>query len=849
MADEIIEGPPTPDSVATPASVATIGQWIVDNEDLKGTPDFNVMAEQYMRLSAEEGTPATEETESLGFWGGVGEAFSGNERNTPEVETLPKAGMMPELDLFSGDSEVWPQLKAAFGIAMGNQEEMAKVIQSNFPNVTVRFDSKNNPILRSGIDSKEYIISPGFDLGDIGRGGFAAGIFALTKGRGYLGTGIQGAGTQTVYEGLQKRVGGEFNEEDVLAAGLLGPAFHGVVQAGKAGWGRFAQRFLNKGAPPSSIATLPALSDEEIIIIARQAANGNNEAKIILQEMGAPDEQLLAAAQRLGIEDFLQPDHTSTNQTFIEISQAAKSFPGSKASAAEAEGLANIGQRAVELIEELGGTTDLSKVNTTVFNRLKSLIDDELQPLENKLWTDLRAKIGEASRFNPAQTLEYLEQRIASVGGRVEDLRPLERQVWDRLKPVDIEGTLNGQKIIIGQETPTYGLIEQWRGTVGAATRGQGPYADTERGAAQQLYKMLAGDVEAIAKDAGAESLQRQAKATSKLLMSFEDDNVALFGKELGKSIVPTINNSIGAMSRGDASAFINLMRRVPATLRREVAVSSIVNSFGNATKNGALNYNSYVRWYEGLLRNREAKAVLDKALGPEARKTFRDLYDISKGVNRAIQEKIRTGRPRGIVEGLNEADTLLNKLWDIGKRSALGVPVEVGLQFAGMPPMYGMVSAITAATTRTLSKKEALAALDSVMSSPAFVNALRSAGTAQEQQAARQLANSTPFKRFMQEVGLPPTDGESFIISAFQAGRAGYFDGYTDEVPVVPETDIPEVAPPQARVQPPAPPARGVPGFGQQAVAQGSSPPAPNLNGPASREMLKDLFPFDSIA
>ena len=67
-------------------------------------------------------------------------------------------------------------------------------------------------------------------------------------------------------------------------------------------------------------------------------------------------------------------------------------------------------------------------------------------------------------------------------------------------------------------------------------------------------------------------------------------------------------------------------------------------------------------------------------------------------------------------------------------------------------------------------------------------------------------------------------------------------------------EVDITEepIPPPQARVQPPAPPTRGIPGMG--GATPGAAPaPSPMAQGPqvasqSSREMLKSLFPMDTL-
>ena len=170
--------------------------WIVANKDKRGTPEFDSVAAAYQQsLEAEAAVPATlptaPEGEEMGFFEGVGEAFTGERRATDLTRTLPSYQRMPEFDKFFS----MPVFKTAVGTIMGSPEEMAQVIKTQFPEVRVRFDEKGNPILKSGIDDQEYVIEPGFELSDIPRAGAATAMFALTKGRGLFGTMAQGAGT------------------------------------------------------------------------------------------------------------------------------------------------------------------------------------------------------------------------------------------------------------------------------------------------------------------------------------------------------------------------------------------------------------------------------------------------------------------------------------------------------------------------------------------------------------------------------------------------------------------------------------------------------------------------------
>jgi len=845
-------------TTSQPVTADEVGSWLLEHSSYKDSSneqeqaDFNLMVEEYDRLRAVESAadvPSLEPvqadpTQDLGFIGGIQEAFTGSARQTPEVEALPRMNEMPELQFaFS-----MPLFKTAFGTIMGDQKEMADVISTNFPEVSVRYDSAGNPILRSAVNDREYIIAPGFEASDIPRFLSGAALFSVLRGRGYAGSAAAGGATQATYEGLQEMAGGEFDLPDVAAATAAGPVFLAFTNALKAGYATTLGRLFNKKVPPANAIDAPVYTDEELVDLARRSAEGSRTAQQELARLGAPDEKVLEAARRLGIEEHLQPDHLSTDQVFREISQAAKSGAGGQRAAQEVEGLQTVGQRALDLINELGGSTDLSRISGQVFRNLRNLIDNKLQPLENKLWNSLRSKIGEANRFSPSNTLAYLEERIAKVGGNPDDLFPLEKDVYNKLRPRDIMGKEGGKKVVVGQENPTYTLIDDWRKQVGAATKGRGAYGDkTDQGVAKELYKVMSRDAEAIALESGAEAAFKAAKDATKLLIATEDDVMSLFSKDLGNSLVPRIKSAIEAMGRGDSSKFISLMNKLPEGLRRRVAVSSVVNSFGRAFKYGELNFNSYSKWYEGLLRNREAKAVLDRTLGPEARKTFRDLYTISKNIKLSLDEKIRTGRPRGALEGLTEADSFLNKLWETAKRSAVGLPVEAGATYAGIPNGYALSMAIASAATRSMTKKESTKALDTLMGSPVFLNAIKNAGTAQEVQAADALANSAPFKRFLKAVNLPATEAQTFIMSAFQAARESAQEAFQDEAPAVEE----EMVVPVTSVKRPAPPTRGLP-TGEAPMPAPAGPqmaqaPSPTDQGPSqSRQMLADLFPFD---
>ena len=867
--------------------------WIVANANKKGTSEFNTVVSAYEESLAEEQalsaapvvTPAP--TKDIGFIEGIGEAFTGDRRSTPETEAAESYQLMPE---FNRMDTLLPTAKVAVGTMMGTPDEMTQVITTQFPDITARQDEKGNNFLTSPTDGQEYVIKPGMELSDIPRGLSSAALFAFLKGRGLLRASGEAMAVQAGYEGTQAQLGGDFNVVDVAMAGGVPLVFAALAAPIKLAYSNTIGRLMNRNTPPSTVTEAALLSDQELVDVARKAAANDAEAVQTLAEMAAPDEKVLEAARRLGIDEFLQPDHYTTDQGFRELSQIAKSVKPSKVGAAETAGLIKVGQRAFDLIEELGGIVDLSRLNQQVRTRMKTTLED-LGVVEKKQWDTLRAHVGEANRFNPRNILENLEERIRKVGGSVDDLSILEKYVYDRLKPRENFGKIGGtsEKILLSIDDPTFDMIERVRRTVGLAAKSRGELGATvDEGMAKQLYKFLDADVRDIAYSAGRPSriepnilamepitegqvLYDVAKATTRTIGGFEKDTISLFGKEVADSMVGDLMTVFGkgnqSLTAGNADTFVKLINNVPEELRESVVASGLQGAFGRATLNGALNFNSYARWYDGLLRNRVAMNTMFKYLPNGARKQLSDLYRVSKAVNLSTVQAVRTGRP---IQGALEGDTLLGKFYAVGKRAAIAVPLELAATPLGLGGS-GIAAGVTAAVAggRGL-KSSTMEALDGVMASPQFLNAAASAGTAQEQATIRALAGSRPFINFLKSVNIPPSEGEQFIRGAFQSARAGASDVSPtapllegeEEVSVFDYAEprsldmdgAPGQRAPQAsvsrqmlrRIAPVAVQARGMPGIaGKPAEGQG---PGPSADPTQSRAMMDQLFtsPFD---
>lgn len=741
-------------------------------------------------------------TESLGILGGIREAFTGTERQTPTTQALPDYTGMPELNTFSMSS-----FKSALGTMMTNPQETVQVIQSNFPGVQVSQDEKGNFVLQSSIDGQMYAIKPGFQVSDIPRAAGALAAFT-PAGRAVTLPGMAvGAGaTQAAIEATQAATGGRFDAGEVATTAVLAPvlpaAVRGVqaVRAARAPVTPAAGPAAPTGAPmgtamapgapvraaaaapevqPAAVPVTPpaatvaptvALTPQELATTARTAAEGGmgaTRATSVLAGQAAPDPKVLEAARRLGIDEYLQPDHLTSNQAYRELAQAVKSIPGSQARASEIKGLEQVGQRADNLITEIGGTTDLSRLNQSVRTQLDQTVTN-LSNQADDAYKALRTQIPSQTRGQADNVLNFVQKRADDLDG-AENLSSLEKMVRSKLTPKPIKDDAGN---VIGTRAPTYALIDDVRRDVGAAARQAGPFADADTGLAKQLYRLIDDDQFALAQTAGQGESYRLAKSLVQMRKGFEDDMTSLFGRQLDQSLVSKLESATMSLSKGDADKLAKILTAIPKDMRQAVTASSLNTAFGKATQNGTLNFNTYAKWYEGLLANKQAYAALMANLPQPARKQLSDLYRVSSNVSKATRERITTGRIQAVQQELQGADNMLSNIYGLAKRAAVGVPIEAATSLVGLPGA-GIASGLTAALTK--GKTNALKAADDLIASPEFQRlAVEAVSTNSNPSKAtvKAVLMSQSFQKFADAVKLPReiSAREKFIVQSLQA-------------------------------------------------------------------------------
>jgi hypothetical protein len=519
--------------------------------------------------------------------------------------------------------------------------------------------------------------------------------------------------------------------------------------------------------PAAPRPAAPAMSGDEMVQATRAAARGgmgSQSAQARLAEAAAPNPETMAAAQRLGIAEHLQPDHVTTSQAFRELSQAVKSVPSSALREQEIKGLQAVAERATRIIDD-AGRMPRADLNATVKTALQDTVT-QMEAKADKLYNRLREVIPARTESNADETLQIINQRLGDLGGKKRNLSTLERSILIKLAPPRPGQNYPG---------PTYALLDDVRKEVGRAARQQGPFADADTGLAKLLYNSLSNDTAAVAERFGAKELSDSAKAIVRQRKAIEDDMTALFGRDLSNSLLARMDQAFQGVTKGDVTKLAKFISAVPKDMRQQVMASGLASAFNKAARDGSLNFSTYAGWWKGLEQNRQAMTLIMSNLPRESRQQLRDLATVSDGISSALRERITTGRINVIRDQLQPADTLAQRVFQVAQRSAVGAPLEALTTGMGMPGT-GLAAGITSALMKT-GKSEPLKAADTLLASPEFQNMAKATveqSAPKMEQAARRMAQSRAFQDFAEKAAAPRELGAAtqWIMSATQAAQ-----------------------------------------------------------------------------
>lgn len=788
-----------------PYSITTKDGITINNIPDDVAPDSPDLKARVAAIRAGGGSAALEKKEEPGFFAGLVESVTGTQRATPETQALPEWTSMPELNQLSVAS-----LKTALGTLVSNPKETVQILQSNFPGVQVRQDAKGNFLLRSSVDQKEYAIPPGFTAGDIPRA--LGGILSFTpagRARTLAGAGLAGGATQAAIEGTQAATGGTFDTKEVALAGVtsvggqaVAQALPKVVQAVKQVTGKAPKPAPAPAAapatapaaapvvqaadqavpppagtvppvapevPPVAPAATPAAQTtteafEEVGDLVRRASGkgiGSQSARDRLAELAAVNPEAKAAADRLGLE--LPFDVFSDNPQIRAAVGLTRSAAGSEAEAAWRTTVSKAVDKADDVIKQFDATFVEGAVAPGVVSQK---VRDSLTKTRTELSNQAGAIYKRVDETVPKQSIvtmprlkETLDTIISEVGEG--GLSAQEKKLFKMIQDGDV----------------TYGRLMREKNLIGQAVAGkESPYGNMEAGALKRLYAALADDQLGAVGEIGGEALRQELRGANLLYAkerALGKRIINAFGEDVEGSIASKMRLAITSAAKGDSADFMKLMKLVPEDLRKETVATALasVTRSGRGAERGAFGFSEFADLYPKLRANAPIYKQVVDALGPEAHKTMRDLYEVSKRITEARANVLTTGKAnQALVESM-KAEGLVSKVME----STTGKVVTTGVAAMGGGPIAA------AATTGVMSalssgKKDAVEAAGKLFASDEFQKLAIEAATKGDasKEAIKRLSVSQSFMNFAKAANLPRDPGklEQWIVNALQTER-----------------------------------------------------------------------------
>jgi len=453
-------------------------------------------------------------------------------------------------------------------------------------------------------------------------------------------------------------------------------------------------------------------------------------------EQVKPDKQILADAQELGI--ILNPSAYSTNRAFIQIEQALKARPGSKLEVVEAQSIIKLGNKADELIEELGGRTDKSALDIEVREDFTKMLAD-LDSKATIAYDAVNQAVTPAVKIQTKATRAYLEKTLKELGGDKTLLTSAEKRLLD---------------LINEDKTPTYGAIDRVRKDIGQGFKKSGIFKDDAEGTLKQVYKAISEDQQLAAQAFGVGEEYAAGRKLVRTRKNLEDTAKGLLGKDLANSIVPKITGASTALVKGDVSKFKKLMQSLPENRRQEVASTMLNDLFTSGARNKGSIGQGFANAVKSLNRNKAAKNILFGHLPKGAKAKFDRIGRVAIGIygSKALENTSRTAT--AIIQAMDSGG-LFDKILSVGSR----VPV------VGSPT--------TAIVSNLLKKTPATKAADEFLTSPSLKKALDTAALGNTQKAEKLLRLSPKFKKWLTNVS--PDD-------AAKISTVGFIQWITEE-------------------------------------------------------------------
>ncbi|WP_325175803.1 hypothetical protein [Erwinia tracheiphila] len=640
----------------------------------------------------------------------------------PEVgDAVQSAAAWAGGKLGMGDGTFTPAQRFALPDALQPNDEYAKI------------GAEIGPYLIPGVGAERTAAA----LGSAASAGRAE-RFA-TKAADMLAENVPGALAQNSSadnpEGLAKDLA-----IDTLASGAVRavvPAVNGIASVIKQGIRPAEKQAVSAGVEPE-VKSAFTPEQEKMQDAIRDISNSKNpDLASSLNGLDLkPRQDVITAAERLGVADDLLPSHLSGNAQYQAVEQAIKSRKGSVLRVQEDRATAKLAENAGKMIDDVAGLPDALAMNEHFIGK----VDNRMASLERRsdqLYSRVDSALPSSSKVEAVNTARHLENQADELGGW-ENLDPIEQKVFKAVNPGP-EGRL------------TYANLNKQRRMVGQALyKKSGPYKDADEDALSRLYGQLSEDQRSALGEVSARRDFEVAQRLVQMRKNLEEKMVSLRGKNLTGDVTTKASAALSSMAKGSGKDFRELMMNIPSRQMRSEIVATGIRDMLSAGKRGAdFNPGGYADWYQNMMKNGNIR-LLEPHLPTDMKKGLRDLYTVADAIRRAKAHEVATG-------ALNDFTKRFDRVTashDMMAKYAAKVGTMAGAQGGSLGALAGSaIGARLAEKARIAGGSASSEAAEKLISSPAYQAAFRSqagkstAGKIMESES--QLRSSSEWREF----------------------------------------------------------------------------------------------------
>ena len=525
--------------------------------------------------------------------------------------------------------------------------------------------------------------------GAIGDGAEAIGVPGADRlGRELAALPEAFAGSPTMFAGIAPRVAQVVPDARKL---IGGPVNQPITPARVTSQNRTTAR-PTTARPTTAPAPMGAAELGENV---RRAGSGNRRAQRRVAGEVNVDQAASASANRLNMD--LPPDVLSNNQLIKESAGLTRSIAGTPASAGWRDTVVNAAERATEAMRSLGGSTDLSAISADVRNSLRGT-QEQLGTQASKLYNAVDGAVPRSTIIEPNNTVRALNEILGELGGEA-GMSIAEQKLF---------------RMATGDQPVTYERLMREKRAVQRALRTRdGPYADADDFLLRRIESALVSDQLDNVERIGGSGLRGNLEMANNLTRQkkeLEGSIVGAFGRDGEGSIANSLRTAVSSASKGDVGGLNRILNVVPQELRADAVATAIstISQSARAAEPG-FGFAEFAKVYRGLRSNSDVYKRITTTMGPDADRTMRDLYNISRRITDARANVLTTGKAnQALMEGMT-AEGLVMRVLDtsLGRNVVRAGSAGAGAVVGG-PVGAGTAASAAETVMRSLTNKGA---------------------------------------------------------------------------------------------------------------------------------------------